>query len=114
MINIDLINYYNSPGNYLNLINFAINNNINLKELDLKNFLDILIKDNHYKKNNFIKANIFNFIELYFLKILIKNKNKNFIIKNYTDMIYKNSNTSLFNLDYESLFMEFRSKILNG
>lgn len=113
LINNDLINYYNSPGHLLNFINFANNNKIDLKEYNLKNFLSFLIEKNHYKKNEFIKLSIFNFIEHYFLKtfMITNNKNKHLIL--YSRFIKKIDNTIRFNLDLETLFMEFKSKILN-
>ena len=110
----DLINYYNTPGDYINLINFSKENNINLKEYNLKNFLSFVINEKFYKNNTFIKFSINNYIELYFLKIFNKTINKNEIINFYTKFIRKVSDTNTFNLDYESLFMEFKSKILNG
>ncbi len=110
----DLINYYNTPGDYINLINFSKENNINLKEYNLKNFLSFLINEKFYKNNTFIKLSINNYIELYFLKIFNQTINKNEVINFYTKFIRKISDTNTFNLDYESLFMEFKSKILNG
>ena len=85
-----------------------------MNEFNLKNFLFFLINENYYKKDNFIKLNIFNYIELYFLKIFNQAIYKNTIDSFYTKFIYKINDTNKFNLDYESLFMEFKSKILNG
>ena len=64
LLNPDLVNYYNTPGEFINLYNFSIVNNVDLKKNDLKSFLKILINENFYKKDNFIKNYIFNFIEL--------------------------------------------------
>jgi DNA polymerase-3 subunit delta' len=113
LLNKDLINYYMKPGNYISLVNFSKENKIDLNEFNLKKFLLFLIEENYYKKNNFVKVNIFNFIELYFLKILNKSLNKNKISSLYTKFIHKINYANKFNLDYESLFMEFKSKILN-
>lgn len=113
LINNDLINYYSTPGDYINLVNFSKKNSINLNEFNLKKFLFFLINENYYKKDNFIKLNIFNYIELYFLKIFNQAIYKNTIDSFYTKFIYKINYTNKFNLDYESLFMEFKSKILN-
>ena len=114
LLNKDLIYYYTKPGEYISLINFSKENKIDLNELNLKKFLLFLIEENYYKKSNFVKFNIFNFIELYFLKILNQSNNKNKISSFYTKFIHKISYANKFNLDYESLFMEFKSKILNG
>jgi len=114
LLNSDLINYYSTPGEYLNLINFSFLNNIDIKKNDLNNFLNILIKENFYKKNDFIKLYIFNYIELYFLKMLNKSNHKNNFFLFYSKFIQKINDTKKFNLDIDSLFMEFNLKILNG
>lgn len=114
LINIDLINYYFTPGNYINLINFANENKLDLRDYNLKSFLSYLIENNFFKKNNFIKNNIFHFIELYFLKIFHYTENKNSVINLYTSFMNKINDTNKFNLDQDSLFIEFKSKILNG
>ena len=49
LINNDLINYYDRPGNYINLINFSNENKIDLKEFNLKKFLLFLINQNFFK-----------------------------------------------------------------
>jgi DNA polymerase III subunit delta' len=114
LLNKDLINYYITPGEFLNLINFSLINNIDIKKNDLNDFLNILIKHNFYKKDNFIKSYIFNYIELYFLKMLNESNNKNDIFLFFTKFIKKINDTKKFNLDVDTLFMEFQSKILNG
>ena len=114
LLNKDLINYYTKPGDYISLINFSKENKIDLNELNLKKFLLFLIEENYYKKSNFVKFNIFNYIELYFLKIFNQSNNKNKISSFYTKFIHKINYANKFNLDYESLFMEFKLKILNG
>jgi DNA polymerase-3 subunit delta' len=113
LINYDFIDYYAKPGDYINLINFSKKNQINLNEFSLKQFLLLLINENYYKKNNFIKFKIFYYLELYFLKILNQSINKNKISSFYTKFIHKINYSNKFNLDYESLFMEFKSKVLH-
>jgi len=114
IINHDLINYYNSPGDYINLIKFSKENLIDIKNINLSEFIDILIAQNYYKKNDFIKYSIFNFIELYFLKIYNSTNNKNQLITLYNYFVKKTNETNKFNLDVESLLMEVKSKILHG
>ncbi len=113
LLNKDLINIYFKPGDFIGLINFAKKNKIKLQEYTLKNLLLLLINENYYKKNYFIQSNIFNLIELYFLNILHESRQKNRIFTFYTNFINKINYTNKFNLDYESLFMEFKSKVLN-
>jgi len=114
LINTDLVNYYNTPGDFINLINFSKLNNLDLKEFSLSNFLSLLINEKYYKKDEFMKSYIFNFIEIYFLKIFSQSSYKNDVINFYSKFINKVNDTSKFNLDQDSLFMELKSKIPNG
>jgi DNA polymerase III subunit delta' len=113
LINKDLINYYNTPGEIVNLINFTKEKSINLKDYTLISFLNLLIKDGYYKKNKFIKNLLIDFIELFFLKEYKLSSKKKLFLKFYHSFINKIHNTKKFNLDEESLFLEFQSKLLN-
>ena len=113
-MNIDLINYYMSPGETINLINLASEKKINLLEYDLKNLLILIIENGYYKKNKLIKNLLINFIELFFLKEYKLSKTKVSLLNFYHIFINKIHNTEKFNLDEESLFLEFKSKLLNG
>ena len=114
LINKDLINYYNTPGEIINLINFSNEKKINLKEYTLISFLNFLIDNGHYKKNKFVKNILINFIELFFLKEYKLTNTKKTLLILYHSFINKIHNTEKFNLDEESLFLEFKSKLLNG
>tara|TARA_B100000787_G_scaffold25386_1_gene16907 strand:+ start:413 stop:1351 length:939 start_codon:yes stop_codon:yes gene_type:complete len=114
LINHDLINYYNTPGEIINLINFSKDKNIDLKNCTLINILNLLIDSGHYKKNKPIKILLINFIELFFLKEYKSSITKNSLLNFYHSFINKIHNTEKFNLDEESLFLEFKSKLLNG
>jgi len=114
LINSDLINYYNTPGEIINLINFSKSKSIDLRNLTLINFLNLLIDNGYYKKNKFIKDLLVNFIELFFLKEYKLSRTKKSLLNFYHIFIRKIYNTEKFNLDEESLFLEFKSKLLNG
>ena len=114
LLNTDLISYYNTPGDFVNLIKFSKLNNINLNDFNLDNFLSLLINNNYYKKDAFIKSSIFNFIELHFLKIFSQSTYKNNVINFYSKFIHKINDANKFNLDHDSLLMELKSKTLNG
>jgi len=114
LINIDLINYYNTPGEIISLINFANDKNINLKDYTLINFLNLLIDNGYYKKNKIVKILLINSIELFFLKKYKLSGYKDVILNFYQNFINKIHNTEKFNLDEESLFLEFKTKLLNG
>ena len=113
-INNDLINYYSTPGDFINLINFSNEKNIDLNKFTLVNFLYYLIDNDYYKKNKFIKDLLLNYIELYFLKSYFITNANNKILNSYFNFIKKKNNANTFNLDTESLFFEFKSRILNG
>ena len=113
IVNVDLINYYNTPGEIINLINFSKDKKLNLKEHTLVSFLNLLIDNNYYKKNKVIKNLLINFIELFFLKEYRSNKTKNLLSNFYHNFIIKSYVSEKFNLDEESLFLEFKSKLLN-
>ena len=108
-INIDLLNYYITPGKIYDLVQFCNEYKIDLKNLDLENFLNIIIDNFYFKKNSPIKYMIYDFVEL-FLK-------KKISVKNYELFSYflkKIENTHKFNLDEESLFLELKAKLING
>tara|TARA_B100000787_G_scaffold38322_1_gene27133 strand:+ start:628 stop:1566 length:939 start_codon:yes stop_codon:yes gene_type:complete len=114
LINQDLISYYNTPGEIINLINFSKDKSIDLKNYTLINFLNLLIDNGYYKKNKIVKNILINFIELFFLKEYKSCITKNSLLDFYHNFINKINNTEKFNLDEESLFLEFKSKLLNG
>ena len=110
-LNEEFITYYSTPGQLLNLFNYATINNTDLKNLNLRNLISKIILDKKYKKDVSIKHLIYSLIELYFRNnVSIKNIK---LLKMYDDFLKKINNTKIFNLDEESLFMEFEDKILN-
>jgi len=111
-LNYDLINYYCTPGEIIKLVQFAEEKQINLKDHDVSSIISLIIENTYYKKNIFIKNLLINFIELFLLKRYKTSNNKNFLLNFYQSFIQKINNTEKFNLDEESLFLEFRSKIL--
>ena len=114
LMNKDLLTYYDTPGYLTNLFFFAKKYKIDLKDYDLNEFILFLINENYYKKDEFIKIYIHKLIELFFLKKINNSSNKNKIINLHTQFIHKMNNLLKFNLDSESLFLEFKSKVLNG
>ena len=114
LISEDFIHYYNTPGDFINLINFANSLNLNLKELDLKKFLIHLIDAGYYKNNTFIKNNIYKYIELYLLKLMKGSTSKNKINILYNESIKKIANMKKYNLDQESIMIDLKTKLFNG
>tara|TARA_B100001057_G_scaffold53566_1_gene47562 strand:- start:625 stop:1557 length:933 start_codon:yes stop_codon:yes gene_type:complete len=111
-INKDLINYYSTPGNIYKIVNFGEVNNYDLLRLNLKEFIKLIIKNAHYKKNPSIKYLFFDYIEFYLNKINLNISLDFFNRCNY--FLKKISNVEKFNLDEESLYMEFEKEMLNG
>ena len=112
LINDDLTNYYLTPGNTYKLVKFAQINKYDLVNIDLRNFLKLIIKEKHYKKDENMKFLFFDLIEYYFRKI--NHSISSTIHDKYSYFLKKISDTKKFNLDEESLFMEFEEEILNG
>jgi DNA polymerase-3 subunit delta' len=112
-INKDLINYYDSPGNLIRLYNFGINEKIDLKNFNLKDFLIYLLNNNTFKKDLYIKKNIFKFIEFYLYVLLLNNNSIKNIYSIYSYFVKKIFDMERFNLDPEVLLIEFRNVILN-
>jgi DNA polymerase-3 subunit delta' len=114
LVNYDLINYYNTPGEIINLINFSREKSINLKKYTLIDFLNLLIDNGYYKKNKLVKNLLINLIELFFLKEYKISTTKESILSFYCNFVKKIYDTEKFNLDEETLFLEFKSKLFNG
>ena len=111
-LNEDLVTNYSTPGEILNLIDFANKNDIDLIETNLKDFIKKIIMEKLYKKNNSIKNLIYSLMEFYFRKNVSVTNIK--LINSYSYFLKKIENTKTFNLDEETLFMEFEDSILNG
>jgi len=111
-VNYDLLSYYNSPGEIISLFNFAEEKSINLKDHTISSFINLIIGNNYYKKNKPIKVLLINLIELFLLKKFMISNTKIPLINFYHKFIKNIYNTEKFNLDEESLFLEFKSKLL--
>ena len=111
-INYDLLSYYNSPGEIISLFNFAEEKSIDLDKHTVSSFINLIIENNYYKKNKPVKVLLVNLIELFFLKKYMTTNTKTSLNNFYHKFIKKIYNTEKFNLDEESLFLEFKSELL--
>jgi len=112
LLNNDFLNHYSTPGTILKIIDFSNIYKIDLKSMNLKDFLILIIKNKIYKKTKLDKEIIYYFIELYFRNnISINNID---LLKLYKYFLKKINNTITYNLDEEVIFMEFEEKVLNG
>ena len=95
-----------------NLIKLSEEYDLDLVNFDLNTTLKTIIKDKIYKNDKSIIEIIYSFIELYFRNnISIENIS---LLKSCHYFLEKINNTRIYNLDEETLFMEFEDKILNG
>jgi len=108
LINDDFIDYYNTPGNIYQLLKFAKEKEIDLKKIDLKKFLSLMIDKSYFKEDIKIKNLLYDLIEFFLLKKLSV-----FYGDIYSYFLKKINQTKNFNLDDESLFLEINSKLLN-
>ena len=112
IINNELFDNYITPGKIFRLLKLSEEYNIDLLNFDLKKTLKIIIRDKIYRKDKSISEIIYSFIELYFRNnISVQNIG---LIRSYHYFLEKINNTKIFNLDEETLFMEFEDQILNG
>ena len=112
LFNKELINYYTTPGQIIKILKVSEEFEIDIKNLSLKNFLSLIIKNKLYKKDKMLNDLIYSFIEIYFRKN-INTKNIE-LLSFYNPFLKKIVNTKIYNLDEETLFMEFENRILNG
>ena len=109
LINKDLLNYYLTPGKIYNLVKFSEEKEINLNNINLNNFLSLLINKAYYKEDNKIKIIVYDLVESFLLK------NISIIYSDLFSYFLKRINdTKNFNLDEESLFIEINTKLLNA
>jgi DNA polymerase-3 subunit delta' len=112
LINEQMINNYSTPGWILNLLSFANTNGVDLKGINLKDFITKIIIEKKYKKDQFVKHILYSFIEFYFRQNVSSKNIKLMKIQKY--FLKKINNTKIFNLDDETLLMEFDDRVLNG
>ena len=112
IINDELFHNYSTPGKLLNIIKLSHQYEIDLKKINLREFLSLMINDKIYKKDKSFSLIIFSYIELYFRNnISVNNIN---LFELYRYFLNKINNTKIYNLDEETLFIEFEDKVLNG
>ena len=112
LIHKQMINNYSTPGSILNLLNFANTNGVDLTQINLKDFIKMIINEKKYKKDYFIKHLLYSLIELYFRQNVSLKNIKLLKMQNY--FLKKINNTKIFNLDDETILMEFDDKVFNG
>ncbi len=107
-----IINHYFTIGDFLYLYNFIKNNKLDVRKMSLRDLVLYLINFKTYKYQPELTNLIFRLIESYFHCAFLSNKNLD-IYNIYKYFIRKISDTNKYNLDIESLFLEFTNKITN-
>ncbi len=109
-INNSIINHYFTIGDFLYLYNLSNINKLDLKKMSLKELILYLINFKVYKNNTDLTNLIYKLIETYFHYSFLNNKNID-IYDLYEYFIKKINYAIKFNLDIESLFLEFKYKV---
>ena len=109
LFNEDIVPHYFTTGDFINFYNFSTENNIDLSNITLKDLLLKIIDEKHYKKETLDINLIYTLIQMYFLaNIKIRNN-----YELYTKFLQAIGNIKKFNLDIESLFIQFRHQLKN-
>ncbi len=115
-LNNDFINFYNTPGEIIELYNFCNDKKIEFENINIESFLKIISESNLLKNNKYINENISNFFQIYFHKHILNNNNnnKNKYFNLHQSFVKKISFYKKYNLDLESIFIEFESVTSHG
>tara|TARA_Y100000591_G_scaffold225681_1_gene196784 strand:+ start:3453 stop:4379 length:927 start_codon:yes stop_codon:yes gene_type:complete len=111
IFNKELQEFFFTQGDLIYLYKLSQNEGFVLKEANIKFFLELFLKLKYKldaKQTNFL----IKFIQIYFYK-KIQFKYKPEIYDQFNHFLKKLNNSKNFNLDFDSIFLEFESKILN-
>jgi len=108
----DFIDYSHSLTNLINFINICKNESLDFKNISVENYLKYIFENNLYKKKDYKNIDFKTFIEIYFRKKM-NNFHSETIYNLYSYFNRKHEKCKKFNLDMESFFLEFNSKLLN-
>ena len=112
-LNSDLKNYYFSHGDYINLYNYITEKSLD-ENISIENLLKFIIDEKEYKNNSYIKENLSLFIELYYKKKFLNIDSNIKYFNQFKYYIKKNYSVNKFNLDLETLIIEFKAQLNNG
>ena len=111
-LNSDFKNFYNAPGDILSLYNFFKQNDVD-NDISIDELLKLIISKGLFKKNLYIKDNLPYLIELFFYKKINFYSSKQKIYFLYKYFLSKISDCNKYNLDLESILIEFNGRLLN-
>ena len=105
-------NNYMTPSDFINLINYCSENQIDLNNISLDKFIKNFIDKSLYKKDNSKIIDMKLYIEILLYKKNFYNKTNNFYnLVNHLNTSYRN--IIKYNLDIEPYFFEINNKLLN-
>ncbi len=108
----DFKNFYCTPGDILLLNNFFKQNNID-NSISIDELLKLIINKYLFKNNLYIKNNLSYLIELFFYKKINYYSSNHKIYLLYKYFLSKISDYNKYNLDLESILIEFNGKLLS-
>tara|TARA_B100001121_G_scaffold308975_1_gene334420 strand:- start:4871 stop:5797 length:927 start_codon:yes stop_codon:yes gene_type:complete len=101
-----------SPKFLINHINFINDSNFDLMSADIESIIRYIIEKKIYKKGEFISNNFQTYVEIYFVKMYSKTKDKKYY-ESLLKLVSEKNIINKFNLDLESFFTTFENKYLN-
>ncbi len=108
----EFINPYITVGDLCAITKFSEENNLNLHDINLRDFLDIILDASNKKHVKDLNL-IISFMQIYFYNTLMKNfSHKLFDQQSY--FYQKLNKASKYNLDLDNIFLEFKNRVLNG
>ena len=108
----DFLTYSFSLSSLIDYLNICISEKLDSANISIEIFLKYILENNLYKKKQFQNIDFKSFIELFFLKQIVRIPNESmYNLYSYFNQKYHKFNK--FNLDMDSFFLEFNSKILN-
>lgn len=112
LVNHELIDNYITPGKLLKFVHISHEQKIDIKSMNLEIFLSTVIRNKLYKKEKLFIGYIYSYMELYFRnKVSVRNINFYYLYNHFLKKVFDTKN---YNLDEESLFIEFEEKVLHG
>tara|TARA_B100001093_G_scaffold318313_1_gene303666 strand:- start:1231 stop:2160 length:930 start_codon:yes stop_codon:yes gene_type:complete len=112
LANKEFINNYSTPGQLLRIIKFSNDQKIDLVKSNLKDFLLQIFQSRIFKKEKLVEEIIYSLIELYFRNNVSVNNINQMNLYNY--FIKRINNAKKYNLDKETIFMEFGNRVFDG
>ncbi len=112
LINNNFKSFYFSPKTYINFLEICNEIKFDYENSNIDLFIKNLIENKLYLKKNLIYIDIKQFIELYFRKKIV-NHSSQINLNHFSYFNKKYYEFKKYNLDLESFFIEFNTKVFN-